>query len=447
MNAKTGLVLEPSTATAIAAMRERAAAGSTLGQVLGRPLLDWQRESRAALGLPADRPVVLTGHQAGIWHAGILAKWLLADSIARSSGAATAAILVDQDTNDAGAIAYPSLVDGLPRVATLPTLPSRRGGPTGLARPVRVAPPEGETVPELLPRLAAIAAAVNAEAKAPDLAGQMSAANDRLLRDRLGLEPPTTIAASRLLELPFAAALLGGFAAGPEAATAYAAALASDPRAARPLARGELPAWRLVPGEPFGRREPVRVGDPPPTAPVRLAPRAFLLTAIARLVLGDLFIHGTGGGRYERVTEEWIRRWLGIRLAPMAVASATLRLPLATGLEASVTLTPAAFRRISIDPDATGSAPSAASRTFLEAIAAAPRRSAARREAYRGLIADRERRRRGDAERLTRLASEVERSRVAAAALEVARSRTWPWPLHDDASLAALVASIRETRS
>jgi len=439
------LRLEPEPAEAIASLGRFRGLRTEARIVftLGRRLAEWQEESRAALGLPLDRPVVLTGHQAGIWHAGILAKWLYADSIARAAGAATAAILVEQDTNDAGEIAYPTLVDGLPRRASLPTLPSRRGGPTGLARPIRVAPPGAEPAPGLSPRLASVVAAVNAEASAPNLAAQMAAANDRLLRERLGLVPPPTIAASRLVELPFAKALLADLASRPHGTAAYAAALASDPRAARPLGPGELPLWRLVPGEPFARREGVRAGDPPPSPGVRLAPRAFLMTAIARLALGDLFIHGTGGGRYERVTDAWIHRWLGIRFAPMAVASATLRLPLEGGLAGRVGATPAGFRRRACDPDAAGAGPSEARRGFLDAIAAAPRGSAARRDAYRALIAQRERRRREIAAELALLAAEVEGSRDRAAAIEVARSRTWPWPLHDDVTLAGLAAAIR----
>ena len=43
---------------------------TTAPQVFGRTLAAWRAESRAALGLPVDRPVVMTGHQAGIWQIG-----------------------------------------------------------------------------------------------------------------------------------------------------------------------------------------------------------------------------------------------------------------------------------------------------------------------------------------------------------------------------------------
>lgn len=59
-----------------------------------------------------------------------------------------------------------------------------------------------------------------------------------------------------------------------------------------------------------------------------LAPRALTLTAYARLVLGDLFIHGVGGGRYDAVTDGVIRRYLGIEPPLFVVASMTMYLPL-----------------------------------------------------------------------------------------------------------------------
>lgn len=43
-----------------------------------------------------------------------------------------------------------------------------------------------------------------------------------------------------------------------------------------------------------------------------------------RLGACDLFIHGTGGGAYDLVTEDWIGAWLGRPLAPAAVVTATV---------------------------------------------------------------------------------------------------------------------------
>jgi hypothetical protein len=51
-------------------------------------------------------------------------------------------------------------------------------------------------------------------------------------------------------------------------------------------------------------------------------PRALMLTALMRTAYCDLFIHGTGGGVYDRITENWLHAWQGEQLAPMAVVSA-----------------------------------------------------------------------------------------------------------------------------
>ena len=52
---------------------------------------------RDELGLPAGRPLAMTGHQAIVWHAGILAKYLALDAACVRSGADGAWLVVDQD--------------------------------------------------------------------------------------------------------------------------------------------------------------------------------------------------------------------------------------------------------------------------------------------------------------------------------------------------------------
>ena len=64
---------------------------------------------------------------------------------------------------------------------------------------------------------------------------------------------------------------------------------------------------------------------------LRLRPKALTLTMFARVCLGDLFIHGVGGGRYDRVTDAVIAGVFGCAPPPYVVATATLLLPLAEG--------------------------------------------------------------------------------------------------------------------
>jgi hypothetical protein len=56
--------------------------------------------------------------------------------------------------------------------------------------------------------------------------------------------------------------------------------------------------------------------------------RALMTTLYARLLLGELFIHGIGGARYDELTDELIRRFYGMEPPGYLVLSATLRLPL-----------------------------------------------------------------------------------------------------------------------
>jgi hypothetical protein len=50
-------------------------------------------------------------------------------------------------------------------------------------------------------------------------------------------------------------------------------------------------------------------------------------TLFARLFLCDLFIHGIGGGKYDELTDEIMRRFYGIEPPEYLVLSATLLLP------------------------------------------------------------------------------------------------------------------------
>jgi hypothetical protein len=63
-------------------------------------------------------------------------------------------------------------------------------------------------------------------------------------------------------------------------------------------------------------------------AGVRIRSRALVTTLWARLALGDLFLHGIGGAKYDRVTDRWIERCFGFQPPAMMVLSATLHLPI-----------------------------------------------------------------------------------------------------------------------
>ena len=60
---------------------------------------------------------------------------------------------------------------------------------------------------------------------------------------------------------------------------------------------------------------------------VKIRCRALITTLWARLVLGDLFIHGIGGAKYDQVTDLLIRRFFGLVPPGFMVVSATVHLP------------------------------------------------------------------------------------------------------------------------
>ncbi len=89
------------------------------------------------------------------------------------------------------------------------------------------------------------------------------------------------------------------------------------------LHANELPFW-VVEGT---SRRAAMSADCADTG-LSLRPRALTLTLFARLCLGDLFIHGIGGGKYDEVTDAIIRDYFGVEPPAYQVLSATLHLPL-----------------------------------------------------------------------------------------------------------------------
>jgi hypothetical protein len=83
------------------------------------------------------------------------------------------------------------------------------------------------------------------------------------------------------------------------------------------------------------------------------APKALALTLFTRLLVADFFIHGVGGGRYDQVTDEVIRRYLGVEPPAFAVASLTMYLPLGARIvkDEEVEAVSMALNRLKHNPD------------------------------------------------------------------------------------------------
>jgi hypothetical protein len=409
---------------------------------------------RAELGLPRDRPVIMSGHQAEFWHPGILAKYLAASAAARSLDAAAAWIVVDQDTNSPAEIRYVWREKGGPIVArTWHAFPDAArladaSVPLCHIAAQQPAPPPG-TGSEAAPALARIAGALGAHAGAPSVAHQVTRALETCMSDVTPIVP--AVFASRLSSTSLFTDLVERMRREPLACVrAYNAAVQAHPAAGmKPLAEGEdpeLPLWSL-PGSLLDpkprRRATVRtLREAPATA---LAPRALFMTALLRLAGCELFIHGLGGGVYDPITEQWIRGWLGRELAPAAVVTATLTLPLEVDVLPPEAIDWAVWRahHPRHDPVLLGDRAAAAKKAeLLVRIRAAKKAGEDPSPAFRELHALLAELRTDHAPVLDRLSSEAVRAGARRPEAAVLHDRTWPFPLYPLEDLAALRDAI-----
>ncbi|MCB9845792.1 MAG: hypothetical protein H6811_07410 [Phycisphaeraceae bacterium] len=328
--------------------------------------------ARSALGLPADRPIVATGHQAGIWHAGIVAKSFAADSLASKVGGTAVWIIVDQDDNDPTMIRYPKAAPSGASIGQWQLSPGAmvpEGTPTASRPGISPTDPPTDVHPGCRRAgLAAIAESLRRHRQEPSLASQFGHA----MRDLAGAESgatgypaPLLIKTSDLVRLGVMAELIDRIGRDPErcvAAYNHACAAMRD-AGMRPLTLRdraiELPLWRIRPGEP---RSPVYASQLDSLSQDELFPRALLMTGALRWRVCDLFIHGTGGYSYDRVTQRWFEDWLGASLAPATMATATLTLPLSDGpvpTEADLQRARARAHRARHDPAMVGDATAA----------------------------------------------------------------------------------------
>lgn len=427
------------------------------GILLGHPQADWRAKTRRELGLDAERPLVATGHQSLLWHPGILAKYLVVDAFANARDLASANLVVDQHAGVFGDLDVPVRRAGdRLAVRTLALAAHREGVPMG--RHAAFTPPRppaalGAALPSVERGVTRIFEAVYAHRDAPNAALQMADALADLMAPWVGPRPNVT--ATDLMETALARALLEAMRDDPvRCAEAYNRAVAAVPEAGIGplLVRDdyiEMPLWRL---RDDGRRMHAYDSDveralDEADAPV-LLPRALFMTALVRLGMADLFVHGTGGARYDRAMEVWIRDWLGVEVSPIAVATATLRLPLGPGPEERPDLDAAraVARRAWHDPESAAGAarPGPDKRAALAEIDALPRRSPERRAAFFALhdrLADV---RRVYAAPVEAARAAAESARRAAEAGPIIDRRTWAFPLYDQTQIDALAAACAE---
>lgn len=345
------------------------------------PLLDTtagalRRELLDELGLTG--PVILTGHQPEFIHAGVFAKNIAADELARQTGGTAVFLTVDSDLPKTAQLALPQqTASGIRRVEV--QIPG-----VDLQRPYEFQPrvPRDHWL-QFFARFAALyqwhdrsllhtfAYQWLTAADRETVYCDAHAAAVRATETALGLRPLREVRISALCATRafrvFAAHLLlhaGDF------AQHYNAAQAAFRRRHRVRAVGrpvpllathgdaiEVPLWigradgarhrlfvRTV-GEQlelYAERERVAelaVGQlaqsashatpwPLEAAGWHLRPRALTLSAFTRYCLSELFIHGVGGAKYDEMMEAFAAAALGMAPRPLACVSATVRLPL-----------------------------------------------------------------------------------------------------------------------
>lgn len=315
------------------------------------PMDQWQLTPRNG----RSKPVIATGHQPTLWHPGILAKYLAADRYASHVGGTTLNISVEHNPIDTLSLDIPIQRAEVLSVRSLkmaaagidPTQPPNTLMPIDSEQIVHQIEAWAASVADDLP--AGIVQGLNRLVQAIALVGsdpsnhaqQMVEVLDALMRPYLN-QPMQTMPTRFLVTPGFVQRLL----LDPvDCVRCYNRAAIAYPEAGiRRLYAGrdvvEVPLW----AQGAGGRVPVYADLGDSSRPqlftqdqaidlsqgnmlLMLRPRALTLSAIMRSEHCDLFIHGTGGGVYDQVTERWWQDWTGEDLAPKAVVSADVYLP------------------------------------------------------------------------------------------------------------------------
>jgi hypothetical protein len=400
---------------------------------------------RALLGLPTDRPVVMSGHQPTLWHAGILAKLLATAELARATGAAAAWIVPDMDEADPTRARLPEGRGVSVTARSVRVLAGESPGPGVPAGALGTREPADAGLPGLREALGVFR-------DEPSMAAQVGKGVVRLACERFGLPEITVFTATDLTRTRVWAALLDAIARDPDGCVrAYNAAARAHPGAGvRELSddrgRVELPLWRVRPDLP---RLPVFADQLAGIPRGEIRPRALAMTAVVRGALCDFFVHGTGGEQYDRVTGAWLEGWDRApcrALAPTGVATADAFPDL--GLDPDDLPDPAGTRwrahHARHDPAMLGDGAAAeAKQVILSEIDAAKDAGQDPAPHFARLQSLLTEARARHADRLAQFDAEAERADRLAGVRELALDRAWPWPVLGEATLQALHRAIR----
>ncbi len=367
---------EPAPRRLLDALREHLSSAPQRGAVPDSTLGALRSSLRARLHLSG--PIVVSGHQVEFFHAGVLAKDIAAHELAQQTSGSAVFLLVDSDLPKTRQLIVPRAAGGAAQCVPIdipgcdlkqpaedqPTL-LREDWLDFFARIANVYPFYGRSM--LREYSSAWLATTGPVVDFCTAFIRAQTATE----ETLGLRDIRTLRISALAQTPEFHALLAHLMLNARsAAQAYNAAQSSYRQrhcvrvAARPVPplaidheRVELPVWITPPGRvrqrlfvrpaaswlelwagdefaiTLPRDEIARAAYHAQPGPLeqtgwKLRPRALLLSAFARLLLADVFVHGIGGARYDEVMEDFAREVWGVAPAPAACISATLHLPL-----------------------------------------------------------------------------------------------------------------------
>lgn len=336
-------------------------------------------DGAAGKSASTDPTIVLTGHQPQFYHPGIWVKAFTVAAEAERQGAVGINVAVDHDAGELAA-EIPWRASGPVSLGyTKEYLVAPVGG-----RPLETLPPPSEDdvesflqrieahlttleQPRFMERYAAFAGALRQAAREAQSAAEVGYMTRALYEEAFGEMLVPDVPVSRISQTPEFLLFFVHWARNADAMRrAYNDALVQYRREYRVRSQAnpfpdlleredqgvELPFWGLTPQgirrklyarqtedgivlshlEGEYARLPREGGEAAVQAlldaDVQVRPRAVPLTVFHRLFVADLFVHGTGGGRYDEVTDKFIENVFGVPAPTYAVVSATLHLPL-----------------------------------------------------------------------------------------------------------------------
>jgi hypothetical protein len=342
-----------------------------------------QQSTTLLTGDPDASAIVMTGHQPVIFHSGLTFKYKATEEFAAANNAIGLAIVIDTDEGDAGDFSYPqraqvdsrspgdhssAVLDDWPQVTTATASFAQTSSSYATSR--KKAADDVMATASLVTAGLQSCGCDESAVKFQATAEQYAAVQTDLMVEANLIVRWNAGIGGRMLELPLSAVCRF-----PEVVRFFAEILARPfefadcynetlntfradqkirneanpfPNVQRENLRTELPFW--IVDTKAGTRSVVAVrkqgiervletaegvltellpGNEAATifslmmSGHQLIPRGALITTMLRLLFSDLFVHGTGGGKYDRCTDQLIRKWWHVEPTPFAVASAS----------------------------------------------------------------------------------------------------------------------------